>query len=127
MKYTDEDVQAAQGNPQRLVLYKYDSIFQAWTPLSTSVNLADRTLQAKVSRLSFFALLGQPQPRTPTPTPEATLLPGVATPTAVPTATLLPPTPGDVAPGSSLLIGLLIAAFILIAAGSYYLRQSRQT
>ena len=125
--FTDEDVQAAQGNPSRLVLYKYDTIFEAWTPLTTSVNLADKTVEAKVSRLSFFALMGQAQPSTPTPTPTATLRPGVATPTDAPTATLLPPTPGDVAPGSGLLIGLLIAAFILIASGSYYLRQSKQT
>ena len=53
--------------------------------------------------------------------------PSAIQPQVDPTATLLPPTPGDVAPGSNLLIGLLIAAFILIAAGSYYLRQSRQS
>jgi hypothetical protein len=53
--------------------------------------------------------------------------PSAIQPQVDPTATLLPPTPGDVAPGSDLLIGLLIAAFILIAAGSYYLRQSRQS
>ena len=127
VQYTDPDVQAAEGNPTRLVLYKYDTVFEAWTPLTTSANLADKTLQASVSRLSFFALLGQPQPPTPTPTPTATLRPGQATPTGLSTATLLPPTPGDVAPGSGLLIGLLIAAFILIAAGSYYLRQSKQS
>jgi hypothetical protein len=128
LTYTDEDVQAAQGNPHRLVIYKYDPVFAVWTKLTTSVNLADRTVEAKVSLLSFFALMGQSQPPTPTPTPTATPLPGAATavPTAVPTATLLLPTPGDVAPGSGLLIGLLIAAFILIAAGSYYLRQSKQ-
>ncbi|MDP6102445.1 MAG: hypothetical protein QF579_03960, partial [Dehalococcoidia bacterium] len=118
--------EAAQGNPSRLVLYKYDAIFQTWTPLTTSVNMVDKTLQAKVSSVGFFALLGQPQPPTPTPTPPATLRPGVATPTALPTATLLPPTPGDIAPSSGFLTGLLIAAFILIAAGSYYLRQSKQ-
>ena len=127
VKYSDADVQAAQGNPSRLVIYKYDSIFEVWTPLTTSVNLADRTVQTKVSSVSFFALMGQAQPPTPTPTPEGTLRPGAPTPTGVPTATLLPPTPGDVAPGSGLLMGLLIAAFIMIAAGSYYLRQSKQT
>jgi len=126
VKYTDADVQAAQGNPSRLVLYKYDSIFEAWTPLTTSVNPADGTLQVGVSRLGFFALMGQAQPPTPTPTPTATLLPGAAT-SVPPTATLLPPTPGDVAPGSGFLMGLLISAFILIAAGGYYLRQTKQS
>ncbi|MDA0987597.1 MAG: hypothetical protein O2783_00360 [Chloroflexi bacterium] len=129
VRYTDADLPAAQGNPSRLVLYKYDPVFEVWTPLTTSVNLANKTVQANVTRVSFFALLGQPQPPTPTPTPTATLRPGQATPTSAvtPTATLLPPTPGDIAPGSGLLMGLLISAFIMIAAGSYYLRQSRQS
>ena len=127
--YTDADVQAAEGNPARLGLYKYDPLFGVWTSLTTSVNTANKTVEAKVSRLSFFALMGQDQPPTPTPTPTATLLPGVATSTVPPppTATLLPPTPGDVAPGSGFLIGLMLAAFILIAAGGYYLRQSKQS
>ena len=138
VKYTDDDLQAAEGNPGRLVLHKYDEVLQAWTSLNTTFNPAARTVQAQTSRLSFFALMGQEQPPTPTPTATATLLPGAATrsptlapPTATlavpPTATLLPPTPGDVAPGSGLLIGLLIAAFVLIAAGGYYLRQSKQS
>jgi len=133
--YTDDDVQAAEGNPGRLVLYKYDMVLQAWIPLNTTFDPVTKSVQAQVSRLSFFALMGQAQPPTPTPTPTATLLPGVATPTPTvtptpepaPTATLLPPTPGDVAPGSGLLTGLLIAAFILMAAGGYYLRSSRQS
>jgi len=124
--YTDADLEAAEGNPSRLGLYKYDQSFGTWTALTTSFNSSNNTVQAAVSRLSFFALMGQAQPPTPTPTPTATLLPGAAT-SVPPTATLLPPTPGDVAPGSGFLMGLLIAAFILIAAGSYYLRQSKQS
>ena len=119
--YSDTDLQAADGNPDRLVLYKYDSVFEEWTPLATTFSTAAKTVQAQVTQLSFFALMGQAQPPTPTPTPTATLRPGAPTPT------LLLPTPGDAAPGSGLLIGLLIAAFILIAAGSYYLRQSKQS
>ena len=131
VSYDDEDVQAAEGNPGRLVLQKYDSLFGTWTPLTTTFDPVTKTVQAQVSQLSFFALMGQEQPPTPTPTPTATLRPGEATHTptiepGTPTSTLLPPTPGDVAPGSGLLIGLLIAAFILIAAGGYYLRQSKQ-
>ena len=124
VKYTDDDLQAAEGNPGRLILHKYDTVLQAWTALSTTFNPVAKTVQAQTSRLSFFALMGQAQPPTPTPTATATLLPGMATSTATtaPTATLLLPTTGDVAPGSSLLIGLLIVAFIFIAAGGYYLR-----
>ncbi|MBI4282606.1 MAG: hypothetical protein HY672_03865 [Chloroflexi bacterium] len=143
VKYADADLQAAQGNPSRLVLYRYDSTLKAWTPLTTTFDPITKTVQTQVSQLSFFALLGQAQPPTPTVTPTPTLLPGVPTPTptvtptvpptstpkpatATPTATLKPPTPGDVAPGSGLLMGLLVVAFILIVAGGYYLRQSRQ-
>jgi hypothetical protein len=130
VQYTDADIQAAEGNPGRLVLYKYDTAMANWSPLTTSVDFVNKTVQTSVSSLSFFALLGQPLPPTPTPTPTATLRPGLPTPTptdAPPTATLLPPTPGDIAPGSGLLMGLLIAAFIMIAAGSYYLRQTKQS
>jgi hypothetical protein len=123
VNYTTADVTAAQGNPHRLTLAKYDTVFEAWTLLTTSIDLTGKTAQTKVSSMSLFALLGQPQPPTPTPTPEATLQAGQVTPTA----TLLPPTPGDIAPGSGMLMGLLIAAFIMIAAGSYYLRQTRQS
>ena len=159
VRYTDADLQAAEGNPDRLQLMKYDPGFQVWTALTTSFDPVAKTVRAQLTRLSFFALMGQAQPPTATPTPTATLLPGVATSTPtvtptppatatpeatatatpepatatpvpatpVPTSTLVPPTPGDVAPGSGLLIGLLIVAAILIAAGGYYLRQSRQS
>jgi len=128
VQFTDADLEAAEGNPTRLVIHKYDSAFQSWSPLTTTINIAAKTASTQVSSVSLFAVMGAAQPPTPTPTPTATLLPGVATstPTPSPTATLLPPTPGDVAPGSGLLMGLLITAFILIAAGSYYMRQSRQ-
>ena len=130
LKYTDDDLQAVGGNPGRLVLQKYDTVLQTWTPLNTSWSPVAATVQAQVSRLSFFALMGQAQFPTPTPTATATLSPGVATSTSTteaPSATLLPPTPGDVTPGSGLLIGLLIVAFIFIAAGGYYLQHSRQS
>ena len=149
VKYTDADIQTAEGNPSRLVLYKFDTTLQSWIPLSTTLNVVARTVQAQVSRLSSFALMGQARPATPTPTAMATLQAGAPTltpaitatavaptesptvsPTAVPVVTImstaLPPTPGDVAPGSGLLLTLLIAAGILIAAGGYYLRETKQ-
>ena len=113
VRYTNDDIQVAEGNPSTLSLHKYDPTFQSWIPVTTTFDPVTKTVQTRVSQLSFFALMGPGQPLNPTPTtvPDS------------PTATLLPPTPGDVAPGSGLLIGMLIAGFILIAAGSYYLRQ----
>ena len=138
--YSDADLAAAEGNPTRLTIYKYDTSFQTWSALTTSVNVVEGTVSTTVSRLSFFAVVGFPQPPTPTPTPTSTPLPGIATvtPTATatrpptstrrPTSTVtpVPPVVGDVAPTSSLLIGLVIVAFVLMAAGGYYLRQNRQ-
>ena len=120
VQYTDADVLAAGGNPGRLVIYKYDELLSAWTPLTTIFDPVAKTVTAQVSRLSFFALMGGEPLPTPTPTP---VPPGEA----APTATLVPPAPGDVAPSSGLLLGMLIAAFILIGAGSYYMRQRNQT
>jgi len=117
VKYTSDDIQVAEGNPSKLALQKYDPAFQSWISLTTTFDPVAKTVRAQVSRLGFFALMGPGQPLSPTPTP--TTVP------AAPTATLLPPTPGDLAPGSGLLIGLLVAAAILISAGGYYLRQSR--
>lgn len=140
--YTNVDLQAAEGDPSRLAVYKYDTAFQAWTPLATSFDPATKTVQARATRLGFFALMGQARPATPTPTPTGTPLPGAATatptvtptsppPTATtapaPTATLVPPSAGDIAPGSGLLMGMLLVAAMLLAAGGYYLRQSRQS
>ena len=121
INYSDADLAAAEGNPTRLTIYKYDAAFQTWSPLTTSVNVVDGTISTSASRLSSFAVVGFPQPPTPTPTPTATPLPGVIPrqlrlPTAYPAADgyqpgdcprPLPcrPVVGDVAPTSSLMIG----------------------
>lgn len=59
---------------------------------------------------------------TTTPAPTAT---PTAAPVATPTAK--PPTTGDFTPGSGLLMTVLLAGFILIAAGGAYLLQSRHS
>ena len=119
VKYTEDDVLVAGGNPADLVLQKYDTAFQRWTALGTTFNPAAKTVTAKVSSLSLFAFIGSGLPRIPDPTSVATSIPATAT------ATLLLPTPGDVVPGFGLLIGMLIAAATLVAAGAYYLGKSR--
>ena len=150
VKYDAVDVVAAEGNPSRLVLYKYDSDTGDWHSLGTSLSFANQTVSATVRSLSFFALVGQPLPPLPTPTPKGTATPAVqdyphtsaaeaaaaaaaaaaatpdptATPVPEPTATLLPPTPGDVAPGSGFMLGLLVVALVLLSAGGYYMKES---
>ena len=145
VNYNDSDVVAAQGNPGRLVLYKYNSSTQKWYPLATTLNWGTSTVSATVRSLSFFALVGQPMPPSPTPTPTGTptpvpagsshstlsladVLAGVtiipATATATPEATLLPPTPGDIAPGSGFMLGLVVMALVLLAAGGYYMKEA---
>ena len=119
VKYTEDDVLLAKGNPVNLVLQKYDPIFQIWTALSTTFDPAAKTVSTQVSRLSLFALMGSGQPEVPGPTLMPTSIPATAT------ATLILPTPGDVVPGFGLPIGVLIAAVTLVAAGGYYFGKSR--
>ncbi|MDE2861635.1 MAG: hypothetical protein OYI31_01510 [Chloroflexota bacterium] len=140
IKYSEADLSAADSNPARLAIYKYDSAFQTWSRLTSSVDVVNGTISTSVSRLSHFAVVGFPAPPTPTPLPTSTPLPGVPTATPIPTATRpptatspptatptpLPPVVGDVAPTSGLMIGLVAVALVLMAAGGYYLRQSRQ-
>ena len=140
IKYSEADLSAGDGSPTRLTIYKYDSAFQTWSPLTTSVDVVNETISTGASRLSSFAVVGFPQPPTPTPTQTATPLPGIPTATPIPTATRpptatspptatptpLPPVVGDVAPTSGLMIGLVAVALVLMAAGGYYLRQNRQ-
>ena len=143
VNYNDSDVVAAQGNPGRLVLYKYNPSTQKWYPLATTLNWGVSTVSATVRSLSFFALVGQPMPPAPTPTPTGTptpvpvgsshstlsladVLAGVTIipATATPEATLLPPTPGDIAPGSGFMLGLVVMALVLLAAGGYYMKEA---
>ena len=63
-------------------------------------------------------------PLTPPPPAKATATP-TPTPTPTPVVVVLPPT-GDVSPSSGLLMGLLLAGFLLILAGGTYLAQSRR-
>ena len=151
IKYDATDITAAEGNPNRLVLYKFDTDSGQWHSLGTSVSFSTQSVSASVRSLSFFALIGQPLPPLPTPTPKGTATPSTQsyphtsssaayvapatpdptatpaptpTPTPAPTATLLPPTPGDVAPGSGFMVGLLVVALVLMAAGGYYMKES---
>jgi hypothetical protein len=114
--YTDEDVAVAGGTPFSLKLLRYDSQTGVWIVLTTSVDLVKQELRAQVcGTLSIFGIgVGQ--------APEA------ATPAPVPTPTIPPfkPHVGGVAPGSNLLLGLLVAGIILVLSGGYYLHRAKR-
>ena len=116
VKYTSADVTAApDNNPINLKIGRYDEANQAWTPLNTTVDLAAQTLSAKSSGFSLFGIVGvEPAPQVAPPS--------AGTPTATPRA----PVTGDVTPGSGMLLALILAGFLLIAAGGAYLTQTRR-
>jgi len=141
LTYSDDDVAVAEGNPSRLVIHKYDDNASVWVALNTTVDLANKTVQTKVSRFSLFALMGGAKPPTPTPTPDPTTVAAgsvtaepiaeptaepTAEPIAEPTATALPPAPGDFAPSNGLLVLMVLLSFTLIAAGGYFLKQNKE-
>ena len=111
VKYTDDDVATAGGNPYNLEIMYYDTSLDAWTGLLTTIDLVAKTATARVTHLTAFALVAQ-QP--------------VGAPTLTPTSKIetTPPIVGGVAPSSGFLVGLLIVAIVLIASGTYYLRQT---
>jgi hypothetical protein len=117
VKYTADDAaNAPNGSPSNLKLARYDVRTNAWATLNTTVDLGAQTLTAKSGHLSLFAVMGA----------ETTSQPSVtATPTA--TATAEAPPTGDFAPGSGLLLGLILVGFLLIAAGGTYMAQSRRS
>ena len=131
--YNDSDVDAADGNPGRLSLYKYDADFDKWFELTTRLSIIDGSVSTNVTGSGSFSLGGKAAPAPSTPTPEATEVfkhprwtpVHTAVPPVPPTATPLPPEPGDVAPTSGLLVGLMIIALTLMSAGGYYIRQTK--
>ncbi|GEM_PF-1720435 len=142
-KYTNADAASAlNGSATNLRLMSYDSSTGAWTTLTTSIDIAAQTLAAQTTHFSFYAIGSQdPGPQTPadlqtpTPTPTATPLPATATPTPTRTPTATPtrtPTPGlpstgDFTPSSGMVLGMLIAGFLLVVGGSTYLAQARKS
>ena len=112
--YSAADAAAApNGSPSNLKIARYDVSTGAWSTLSTTVDLGAMTLTAKSGHLSLFAVVGvEPAAQ--------------AVGTVTPTATAAPPPTGDLAPGSGLLLGMILVGFLLIAAGSTYMAQSRR-
>jgi internalin A len=59
VRYSDEDVATAGGDPSNLVLAYYDEAAAEWKPLDTSVNTSDRTLSATTTHLSTWVVLAK--------------------------------------------------------------------
>jgi hypothetical protein len=59
VKYSDEDVAAAGGDPSNLVLAYYDEAAAAWKRIDTTVKTTDKTLSATTSHLSTWAVLSK--------------------------------------------------------------------
>ena len=111
VKYTDADLAAtAQQSPTNLKVASYNAATQTWTPLNTTLDLAARTLTAKATHLSLFGMASvEPAPQVVAPTPTA-----------------IAPSTGDWAPGSGLILALVLAGFLLVIAGGTYLTQARR-
>ena len=57
IKYSDEDVAAAGGDPQRLALAYYDEGTGKWKVLATTVDSTGKTLSTTTDHLSTWAVL----------------------------------------------------------------------
>jgi hypothetical protein len=62
VKYSDDDVAVAGGNPDDLVLAYYDEAAGKWTELDTIVNLNDRILSTTADHLSSWMVLARVSP-----------------------------------------------------------------
>jgi ligand-binding sensor domain-containing protein len=59
VKYSQEDVDAAGGDPNNLVLAYYDEAAGEWKTLDTMVNTSDKILSATTTHLSTWAVLAK--------------------------------------------------------------------
>ena len=59
VKYTDEDLAAAGGHPNDLVLAYYDEAAREWKIIETTANAGDTTLSTVTTHLSIWAVLAK--------------------------------------------------------------------
>ncbi len=116
--YSADDVIAGGDNYTNVKLYVFDPSFTAWLPLEATIrDIPGLTLTTQQTMLGTFAVFvtGAPPP-TPEPTIEPTVEP-----------TVVPPDPGDIAPGSAMMLGLAGAGFLLLVGGGFlFLRDPRR-
>ncbi|MSQ40776.1 MAG: hypothetical protein EXR55_03775 [Dehalococcoidia bacterium] len=113
---TTEDVAAAGGNPFSLPLLRYDTATQAWTILTTRVDVASQDVSAQVCQtLSLFGIGVLEPSRSVTPKP-----------TETPTPTTSLPIPERGGSPFGLLAVLLMAGALFALAGVRYLRRPKR-
>jgi hypothetical protein len=104
--YNAADISAVGGNTNNVKLYIYDAGFQEWNENASAIrDSANNTLTTQQTTLGSYAIVnvGATPPPVPTATPEA----------------MPPESVGDWAPGTGLLLGLLLAGAGLALGGGY--------
>ncbi len=59
VRYSDEDLAAAGGDPSNLVLAYYDEAAAEWKMVDTTINTTDKTLSATTTHFSTWAVLAK--------------------------------------------------------------------
>jgi len=59
VRYSDEDLTAAGGSPENLVLAHYNEATGKWNTHETAVNSVDRTLSATATHLGTWTILAK--------------------------------------------------------------------
>ena len=111
--YNAADISAVGGSANNVKLYIYDAGFQEWNENASAIrDSANNTLTTQPTVLGSYAIVNV----------GATAPVATATPEAMP-----PESVGDWAPGTGLLLGLLLAGAVLTLGGGYlFLRKPRQ-
>jgi len=142
VRFTDAEA-ADAGGANNLVIMKYDENVGAWSKLTTTVDLFNKTLSSQVKTFSLFAVgipgvLVQPQPTATAtatatvaqPTATATVVQPTATatvaaglPTATPRTDVVLPATGDVAPGAGAIMGFIVLGLLFVTSGVAIVRR----
>ncbi len=109
----------AEQDPSILSVKWYNAETGIWENVQTTVNPGIRTVTARVTHFSIFALFTDPEAAAPIVTPPVTPTVPPVTPTeTVPPATPVTPVEPTAFPWTYVIIGVIV--IILIAGGAYY-------
>jgi hypothetical protein len=109
----------AEQDPSILSVKWYNAETGLWENVQTTVNPGTRTVTARVTHFSIFALFTDPEAAAPIVTPPVTPTVPPVTPTeTVPPATPVTPIEPTAFPWTYVIIGVIV--IILIAGGAYY-------
>ncbi len=116
----------AEQDPSILSVKWYNAETGVWENVQTTVNPETRTVTARVTHFSIFALFTDPEAAAPIVTPPVT----PTVPPVTPTETVAPATPvtpvePTAFPWTYVIIGVIV--IILIAGGAYYYYSTKQS